>query len=218
MKSTGHRVGCLAVILSAMTLCSSVSIAGAPDRPGVPQGAAAPDPRRDMITVLPASGPHPSLGDHARLFDRFVGTWDCAYATYAADGRVSRSQGEVIFGWIIDGRALQDIWITYPRGASTEREIGTSVRYYDAKLGQWRVVWVYPMAGRVVILSGGAVKDRIVLNNQESDGSRRRWSFNDIRPDSFVWRNQKSTDGGKTWKLTEEHHMTRRTDVGRGRR
>jgi hypothetical protein len=37
-----------------------------------------------------------------------------------------------------------------------------------------------------------------------------RWSFNDLKGDSFIWRGEKSGDGGKTWKLEEEHHMKRR--------
>ena len=111
---------------------------------GTSRAATTPDSRRAMITTLPASGPHPSLGDQAPIFDRFVGTWDYDYATYAPDGRVSRSSGEVIFGWIIDGRALQDIWITYPEGAAAEREIGTTLRFYDTRLGQWRLVWMVP--------------------------------------------------------------------------
>jgi hypothetical protein len=37
-----------------------------------------------------------------------------------------------------------------------------------------------------------------------------RWSFNEIQTDSFIWRGEKSRDGGKTWRLREEHHMKRR--------
>jgi len=168
------------------------------------------DPRQAMVTALSASGPHPSLGDDAQLFDRFVGTWDCEYANYAADGSVSRSTGEVLFGWIIDGRAMQDIWLSYPEDADSERHIGTSVRYYDTKLAQWRVVWVDPVSGSISIVTGGAVGERIVLGNQDTDGTMRRWSFNDIRPNSFIWRSEKSRDGGKTWRLEAEYHMKRR--------
>jgi hypothetical protein len=44
------------------------------------------DPRRDMIITLEARGPHPSIGDQAKTFDRFVGTWDCDYASFKEDG------------------------------------------------------------------------------------------------------------------------------------
>jgi len=48
--------------------------------------AAAADARGDMVAVLPAQGPHPSLGHHADLFRRFVGAWDADYSFIAQDG------------------------------------------------------------------------------------------------------------------------------------
>ncbi len=191
----------------AATLCCLISAtSGASNE-------TASDHRRDMITVLPSLKPHASLGEHARDFDRFIGTWDCDYASIAADGVVTHFKGELLFGWIIDGRALQDIWIGYPRGTSTERSIGTSVRFYDIKAGIWRVVWIAPSVGAIITLTGGAVGDRIVLNGQDTDGSLIRWSFNEIHPDSFVWRGETSHDQGKTWFLAEEHHMKRRSSA-----
>jgi hypothetical protein len=47
------------------------------------------------------------------------------YTFFAKDGGVRRASGELKFGWIIDGRAVLDIWITYPKEASKERSIGT---------------------------------------------------------------------------------------------
>ena len=37
-----------------------------------------------------------------------------------------------------------------------------------------------------------------------------RWSFDDIRPDSWVFRDEETRDGGKTWRLQSEYHMKRR--------
>src|SRR5215470_4950828 len=92
------------------------------------------DPRGDMVAVLPARGPHPSLGHHADLFGRFVGTWDADYSFIAEDGSVRRSRGEVLFGWILDGYALQDIFLSYPKPGSTEeRKMVTGVRFVDPK-------------------------------------------------------------------------------------
>jgi hypothetical protein len=164
-----------------------------------------------MITVLPASRPHPSLGDEAHAFDRLVGTWDCDYSFHAEDGTVTRASGELRFGWIIDGYALQDIWITYPKAPAEERLIGTSLRFFDAKTKLWRVVFVLPALGLLTTVEGHAEGDRIVLAGDAGDGVRRRWSFNDIRADSFVWRGERSRDSGKTWRLVEEHQMRRRS-------
>ena len=174
-------------------------------------GAPDPDPRRDLITALPAPGPHLSLGAEARTFDRVVGAWDADYSFHAEDGGVSHSKGEVRFGWVLDGHAIQDIFIGYPKRPTDERNVGTTLRFFDAKTRVWRVVFVAPAFGVIITLEGGADgDDRIVLRDKDSDGSSLRWSFYDIRADSFTWRGEISHDGGKTWRLEEEHHMKRR--------
>jgi hypothetical protein len=164
-----------------------------------------------MVKELGASGPHPSLGDGARAFDQLVGTWDCAYTFYLPGGEVRRSTGELRFGWILDGRAMQDLWITYPVRSGDERKIGTSIRFLDGNAGVWRVVFVSPGFNAVIMVEGNVEGDRIVLRGRDSDGAMIRWSFNDIRPDAFLWRGETSRDGGKTWLLEEEHRMTRRS-------
>jgi hypothetical protein len=194
-----------AALTAAGMLCGPSSDAGEAEATAGPLA----DSRRDMMMALPASGPHPSLGDEARAFDRLVGTWDCDYSFHSEDGTITHASGELRFGWILDGRALQDIWITYPKGPEEERLIGTSVRFFDAKTRMWRVVFVLPALGQITLVEGRAEGDRIVLEGQAA-GSQRRWSFNDIRDNSFVWRGEKSRDGGKTWRVVEEHHMKRR--------
>jgi hypothetical protein len=145
------------------------------------------------------------------VFDRFVGTWDCDYTFFLADGSTKHSVGEIRFGWILDGQAVQDIWITYPKEPGKERGIGTTVRFFDTKLKTWRIIFVSPSPGAVLAVQGGMEGDRIVLSGVDDEGTMLRWSFNDIKPDSFNWRGETSRDGGKTWKLEEHHYMRRRT-------
>ncbi|HEY3139454.1 MAG TPA: hypothetical protein VGL29_25765 [Blastocatellia bacterium] len=169
------------------------------------------DPRHTMVTALSASGPNPSLGDEARTFDRLTGTWDCDFSFISEDGSVRHSPGELMFGWILDGRAVQDIWITYPKEGSKERGIGTTVRFFDDKSKLWQVVFVSPAYAALIRVQGGAEGDRIVLRGVDDQGSMLRWTFNDIKPSSFIWRGETSRDGGKSWRLEEEHHMRRRS-------
>jgi len=174
------------------------------------------DPSQAMIAVLSASSAHPSLGDEARTFDRLIGTWDCDYGFYGQDGSVSHIAGELKFGWVLDGRAIQDIWIAYPQSGSKERRIGTSVRFFDSRTKLWRVIFVSPAYGALVTVQGGLEGNRIVLRGDDDQGSMLRWSFNDIQANSFVWRGEKSRDSGKTWRLEEEHRMTRRSTQSPG--
>jgi hypothetical protein len=100
---------------------------------GKARNAPATDPRLDAVTALQAMGPHPSLGDQAKVFGRFVGTWYGEYTEFSKGEKANYSSGEVIVGWIMDGRAIQNLFIIYPSSARTERFIGTTLRDFDPK-------------------------------------------------------------------------------------
>jgi hypothetical protein len=169
---------------------------------------------RAMIRTLEADGPHPSLGEQAQAFDRFVGTWNADFTHFRPDGSVlNRYAGRVLFGWILNGRAMQDVWIGEPIDGQTEPSLGTSIRFFDTEAEAWRVVWISPEENVVTTVQGGIVGDRIVLEGINADGSLRRWSFNDIQADSFVWRGERSEDGGATWRRNAEYQMSRAPEV-----
>ena len=212
-RTCRSTIVCVAVAMLLRTLAAQAAVLGGSQSVGdeARTGTRRADPRGDMIAVLPAQAPHPSLGHHADLFGRFVGTWDADYSFIAEDGSVRHSRGEVLFGWILDGYALQDIFLSYPKPGSTdERKMVTGVRFVDPKTDKWTVMFAAPAFGVAIRMEGGAEDDRIVLRGHDDKGALLRWSFNDIRPDSFVWRGETSHDGGKTWRLEEEHHMVRR--------
>jgi hypothetical protein len=173
---------------------------------------ASDEPRLDLVAALRAPGPHPSLGEQANVFGRLVGSWDVEYTNFSKDGKVSHHRsGEFIVAWILDGRAMQDIWIVDPSGGRKDREVYTEVRYFDAKSETWHVAFIDPEDASVARFTGGAVgSDRIVFESQDLDGTETRWSFNEIRPDSLLYREESSRDGGNTWRLTSEYHMKRR--------
>lgn len=168
------------------------------------------DPRLDMVRALQATAPHSSLADQTKAFERLIGTWDVQYTDFARDGTASHRSGELIFGWVMDGRAIQDVWIVDPSGARKEREIYTELRYVDQKSQTWRATFIDPEGASVARFTGGvAGADRIVLESRDFDGTETRWSFNDIRPDSLVYREETSRDGGSTWQITAEYRMKR---------
>ena len=167
--------------------------------------------REAMINVLGSGDANPSIGDEAKTFDRLVGTWDADFTFYRKDGSVSHKKGELLFGWVMDGHAIQDLWIGYPTEGQKERTIGTTIRFFDTALKQWRVIFVNPQFNYVVTVQGGREGDRIVLHGRDTDGLPIRWTFSEMKPGSFHWQGEKSHDGGKTWKVEEDHHMKRRS-------
>jgi hypothetical protein len=199
-----------AVWLVASVLLPSLSAGNCDAATQAVGNAPASDPRLDMVTALKATSPNPSLGDQADVLGRLVGTWDVEYTDYSKDGTAIHRTGEFIVGWVMDGRAIQDLWIVNPSGTRKDREVYTDLHYFDPKSKTWRATFVDPENGSVARFTGGAVgKDRFVLETQDMSNKATRWSFNDIRPDSFVWRDEASNDGGKTWRLQSEYHMKR---------
>ncbi len=182
----------------------------------------APRPSTLSVRVEPgfarhliAPGPAPDLKDVADALGWLVGGWAADVADYDDDGRVRRSRGEWWFSWVLEGRAIQDVWISPPRG---EREkptspsaagdrYGSTIRYYDAKADLWRIAWINPVSGTFNQLSGRRDGDRIVLEGV-ADGTAIRWSFSDIRADSFVWRGEEKSASGD-WRLSSEFRLKR---------
>jgi len=163
----------------------------------------------DMIEVLRAPGPRHSADDppEARIFDNFVGSWSARYTFIGKDGTRQHADGQILAGWVLDGRAIQDLWIGIPPG-QTEQWVGTTLRFYDASLKAWRITWIAPRARAITQLTGRRDGDRIVLNGETSQG-KARWTFSDMKADSFVWRGEVSEDNGATWRLREDHIMRR---------
>ncbi len=160
------------------------------------------------IEGLPAYGPAQDLRDKLGLFGQFIGDWDIVEHRYPLSRL--RAPGEVHFNWILDGRAVQDVWGSiHPR---TGRFVpwGTTIRYYDPHLGAWRSTWVAPRQRAVRRFIGRAVRGRIVLQEENRGSRSERWIFSDIRPDSFRWNAWKRTKPGGPWRVIEEMKVQRR--------
>jgi uncharacterized protein len=131
---------------------------------------------------------------------------------YGDDGSVKVSCGEWWFSWVLEGRAIQDVWIVPPRGQRRDaprenNRYGSTVRWLNNKDGLWHIVWVNPVSGVRNELSGGKVGDALVLEGPY-DGTRIRWSFIDITPTSFRWTGEQKTKDG-IWRLGSEFVLQR---------
>ena len=162
------------------------------------------DARSALQDAFAALGPAPDLADELGLFGQFVGSWDLEVTDMAPDGTATTTPGEWHFGWALGGRAVADVWICprrTPEGDSPG-EHGLSLRFYDPDLGAWRSTWLGPGKRVVRAFQARADGDGIVLSGSFDDGDL-RWTFSDIRPDSFRWRNEVSHDGGRTWRVQQ---------------
>jgi hypothetical protein len=201
------------LLASGLLVWTSLVISDAAATGGSTAAAAADPPD---VVAFKAGRPHPALGDHAKLFGRLVGTWDVEYTDFSKDGTATRRTGQMTFGWVLDGRAIQDLWIVDPSGAGKEREVYADLHYFDAQSGAWHTVFVDPEHASVLRFTDEAAgDDRIVLDSHDLNDEETRWSFNDIRCGSFGFRSEVSRDGGKTWRLQSDYRMKRRSAAAR---
>jgi hypothetical protein len=169
----------------------------------------------DMLESLAASGPHPEHREDLMLFGQFIGSWDFDWTGYQPDGTTITARGEWHFGWVLEGRAVEDVWICpsraeRERGDTRQGEFGATLRVYDPSIGSWRCTWHGPSFGNHRIFMAGLRGDEIVLEGETPEGNPLHWTFSDIQPDSFRWRDEVSEDGGNTWRLQEEMDVKRR--------
>ena len=166
-----------------------------------------------MEGLLHAEGPHPGREDELMLFGRFVGAWDMDVRYFdKAGGVMFHGPAQWSFGWILDGRAIQDVLVFESGGglgaAGDERGMGTTLRFYDSREGVWRVIWLGAVSGILITLVGGPVGDDIVIEGVDVDGSRLRWTFTDIEDDLFRWQGFTS-ENGQSWRMEQEMLATR---------
>lgn len=167
--------------------------------------------------ALRADGPDPRHAEALQLYGRFVGSWDAAIVDHGADGHMLHSTAEWHFGWVLQGLAIQDVWIAPTRGtpqASLPSDYlyryGSTLRLYEPARQQWRITWADPSLGLYVTQIGRAQGDDIVQEGRTAGGVPMRWSFREIRPDSFRWLGEVSDDGGTSWRLQLEMQARRR--------
>ena len=145
------------------------------------------------------------------LFGQFIGDWNIIEARYVqADGTWAKMKGEVHFGWILGGTAIQDVWMGSQEGEKVTL-FGTTIRFYDTKIDAWRSTWLSPIKGIVQTFIARKVNDEIVLESKTAEGYPEKWIFSEITSNSFRWHAEETHDNGKTWILTEEMQIRRAT-------
>lgn len=166
--------------------------------------------------ALVSPSPHPSIAAGAELYSWLIGSWEATVVDYPEDGPPRRQRGEWHFAWILEGRAMQDVWIVPPRGERLPNpatlagnRYGSSLRTYDADQGVWKVIWRNPVTGAESHLVGRRQGADVVQIGRDDDGRQMRWTFTDIGADRFRWLGESSSDEGRNWRLEAEFRARR---------
>lgn len=166
--------------------------------------------------VLTAAGRASEIPEAADVYGWLIGSWELDvvhYATVDVSGRGIK--GEVHFGWVLEGRAVQDVWIMprrSERGSDIERGMnmyGTTLRVWDGSMDAWRITWINPVSGHREEQVGRRIGTDIVQTGVRPNGTRTRWSFTEITPDSFRWLGEALEPPGSTWRIEGEFRARR---------
>ena len=172
----------------------------------------------DFPAVLHASGPDPERAKALELYGRFVGSWDMEVTAHGPDGASHRGNGEIHFGWVLQGRAVQDVWMI-PRlgerkGASAfpiaGNWYGTTLRVYDPTIDAWRIYWIDPARNVFRQQIGRARGPDIVQEGTTESGALSRWSFTEITANSFHWLGEAKAADSPEWQLVVDVRARRR--------
>ena len=169
-----------------------------------------------LHAVLAAPGRSPEIPESADAYGWLIGSWELDVQHYAGVDVTARSiKGEAHFGWALEGRAVQDVWIM-PRHSKRTTDLGrsmnmygTTLRVWDPSIQAWRITWVNPAGDHREQQIGRRSGKDIVQIGVRSDGTPTRWMFAEIAPDSFHWIGEALQPDGETWKLEDEFRATR---------
>ena len=159
---------------------------------------------------LGADGPHPRFKNRLMLFGQFVGDWDIvSVKSPNPSGVAFKAGGEVHFAWILDGRAIQDVWMTHDDELKKAVPVGTTIRVYDPGSGVWKSTWISVIRHTVQTFIAHQFREDVILEGITEAAKPERWIFSEIKQDSFTWHSEESSDDGESWTLMEEMVMKR---------
>jgi hypothetical protein len=163
-----------------------------------------------LHTVLAAAGRSSEIPESADAYGWLIGSWELDVRRYVVDVATRHIKGEAHFGWVLEGRAVQDVWIMPRRSEHTANldkilnMYGTTLRVWDPSSQAWRVCWIDPATGNRDQLIGRWSGKDVVQIGAHSDGTPIRWIFTEITPDSFHWIGEALNSDGIIWKIEGE--------------
>ncbi len=168
-----------------------------------------------FIDVLHSDRPAADRAGKLGLYGFLVGSWRTEIVAHEVNGARHTNRGEIHAGWVLEGRALQDVWMIPPRSERradaplqplpvTGSWYGTTLRVYDPRIDAWHILWSDPATLFFARQVGRARGEDIVQEGRIESGATLRWSFTKVAANSFHWLGEVSADGGANWRLQVE--------------
>jgi len=170
--------------------------------------------RARFAELLTASNRSAEIPEAADAYGWFVGSWDLDVCRYGKiDTAALGIRGEVHASWVLEGRAVQDVWICRPNQSGNlnleTATYGTTLRIWDPSIQAWRITWRDPVANESRDQIGRRCGCDVVQIGMRADGAPIRWSFTEITSNSFRWLGESLQPDGRDWVVEAEFRAHR---------
>jgi hypothetical protein len=92
-----------------------------------------------LAPLLFSNGPASDRADKMGLYGWLIGAWTMDAVMHAPNGETHERPGEIGFAWVLQGRAIQDVWML------PDFFYGTTLRVYDPGIDAWHILWSDPL-------------------------------------------------------------------------
>lgn len=158
-----------------------------------------PDFSHQLVAPPPAAAAVPPLAD----FGRLIGSWKMRSHTFGPAGAPAHAREALwTFSWVLQGRAVQDVFAVIDPGGGYS-EYGTTVRMYRPSCDCWSVTYFGPKHELSVSFVAARKGTDMVMRRSEANGDYTRWVFDSISQNHFRWRALTSRDRGRSWRLDQ---------------
>ena len=132
------------------------------------------------------------------FFGCLIGEWNIVWNDHLEDVKPRRVKGEWIFSRVLDGTAVQDLFIVPSReerliDKQPDAEYGTTLRIFNPETMVWDIF--YGCMGEAIRLTARKVGEEIILTEDTTE--KMRDVFSDIATSSFLWRKERMTENGE---------------------
>jgi hypothetical protein len=166
--------------------------------------------------ALLSPGRSPEIPEREDAYGWLVGSWELDVLHYGGRNVSAQNlKGEAHFAWVLEGRAIQDVWIMPAR---SERKgfrdkmlnmYGSTLRAWDPTIKGWRITWSNPAGDHHETQIGRRHGRDVVQTGTRPDGRVTRWSFREITANSFRWFGESQPAAGTRWTLEGEFRAQR---------
>lgn len=152
----------------------------------------------DFINALCSNARNERIPEEHDFFGCLIGEWNIMWNDHLEDAEPRKVKGEWIFSRVLDGTAVQDLFIVPSRkerliDKQLDAEYGTTLRIFNPKTMAWDIF--YGCMGEAIRLTARKVGEEIILT--ENTTEKMRYVFSDIATSSFLWRKERINENGE---------------------